>query len=113
MTTRAGRPFHTVKSTEPGFNSTSGSTSQFYALESTATNRFWRQPSNRAVRVSSKASDDLFLVFGTTTAVATSSGGILLLGGTVETFYLRPQDTHVAVASSTDVEANFVLGYGN
>lgn len=112
MSQRFQRPFYTVTSTEPAFNSTLGSANTAYALESSDTNRIWQGPSNRTVRVASKASDDLFMVFGTTTAVATSSGGMLILGGTVEAFYVSPSQTNVAVASSTDVEVNVTIGYG-
>lgn len=112
MATLWGRPFQIVNSTDPGFNSTSGSSAQ-YALQSTAINRYWQVPSNRAVRVSSIAGDDYYLVFGSSlTAVCGTTNGILLLGGTVESFYVRPDQTYVAIKSSTDVTVNFTLGYG-
>ena len=112
MSQRGLFSFYPVRSTEPSFNSTVGATSNFFAFESSDTNRLWQGPSGRAVRISSKASNDYSVVFGTTTAVATSSGGILILGGTVETFRMEPGNTHIAVVSSTDVSVNVTLGYG-
>ncbi len=103
--------FYPVNSTEPSFNSTSGS-SGLYALESTATNRVWQGASGRAVRVSSKAADDFSVAFGTSDIVATSSGSVLVLGGTVENFFSRVGWSHIMVFSSTDVTANISLGYG-
>lgn len=111
MTQRFNYPFHTVESSSPSFDSTSGSASQAYALESTGL-REWQGPSSRSVRVASKGADDYRLAFGDSTIVAESSGNMLVLGGTVETFRVGPSDTHVAIASSTDVEANFTIGYG-
>ena len=103
--------FYPINSTEPSFNSTVGATSAFFALESTNV-REWQGPSGRGVRVASKAADDFSIVFGTSDIIATSSGGILILGGTVETYSVQPRWTHVAVVSSTDVDVNFCLGYG-
>jgi len=101
-----------VSSTEPAFNSTLGS-SGLYALESTtAPERDYDGPSGRAVRLASKAADDFSVIFGTSDIVATSSGAMLILGGTVETFRVRPEATHVMVFSSTDVEVNVMIGYG-
>jgi hypothetical protein len=71
----------------------------------------WR-PSGRAIRLSTKASDDYSVAFGTTTAVATSSGGILVLGGTVETLRIEPGNTHIAIRSSTDVVVQVTPGHG-
>lgn len=102
--------FYPVNSTEPGFNSTLGS-SGLYALESTSV-REWQGPSGRAVRFASKAADDYFVAFGSSDIVATSSGGILVLGGTVETFYSRSKFTHAMVFSTTDVVVNITPGYG-
>lgn len=112
MSQRGLFSFYPVRSTEPSFNSTVAGANAFFALESTATNRVWQGPSGRAVRLSSKAADDYSVVFGTTTAVATSSGAILILGGTVETFRLEAGNTHIAIVSSTDVSVNVTLGYG-
>lgn len=103
--------FYPVTSTEPSFNSTLGS-SGLYALESTGTNRFYQHASGRAIRIASKAADDFSFALGTSDVVATSSGGVLVLGGTVETFFLRPVVSHIMFFSSTDVTANVTLGYG-
>lgn len=103
--------FYPVNSTEPSFNSTLGS-SGLYALESSDTGRIWQGPSGRAVRFASKAADDFFVAFGSSDIVATSSGGILVLGGTVETFYSRSKFTHAMVFSTTDVAVNITPGYG-
>jgi hypothetical protein len=37
---------------------------------------------------------------------------MLVLGGVSEVFSLQPSQTHVAIASSTDVVCNFTLGHG-
>ena len=112
MSQRGQFAFYTVNSTEPGFNSTANDTASLLTLESTAVNRYWRGPSGRAVRVASKASDDFFITFGSSNAVATSSGGELVLGGTVEAFWVSPSQSHMSLVSSTDVTVNVTLGYG-
>lgn len=113
MSSFKGRPFQAVDSTEPSFNATAGAVSALFALESTATNRFWRNPSNRAVRIAAGAADDFSVVFGSSNIVATSSGGILVLGGTVESHYVAPGQSHIALVSSTDITANVTLGVGS
>lgn len=102
--------FYPINSTAPSFESTSGS-SGLYALEST-TVREWVGTSGRALRIASKAADDLYVNFGSSDIVAASTNSILILGGTVETFRVDPGNSHLMVFSTTDVEANFTLGYG-
>jgi hypothetical protein len=98
-----------VDSTTPSFASTLGS-SGVYQIESTSV-RKWQGPSNRSIRVASLASDDFYIAFGTS-LIAPSTLSMLLLGGTIEAFYLTPSQTFVAVKSSTDVIVNFTPGYG-
>lgn len=112
MSQRWQTPFNTVRSTEPSFDSTADSSAAAYALESTATGRVWQGPSNRSLRISSKAADDFRIALGPSTVVAVSTGNVLILGGTVEVIHVHAGDTHLAVVSSTTVEANFTLGYG-
>ena len=104
-------PFFHVNSTLPGFNSTSGS-SGTYALESTGV-REWSGPSNRSVRVASQAATDAYIIFGTSDMVVSTTAGILVLGGTVESFHVRAGWTHIGIASSTDVVYNVSLGTGS
>ena len=112
MSQRGQFSFYPVNSTEPAFNSSAGSTTVSFALESTATNRVWQGPSGRAIRLSSKAADDYSVAFGTSDVVCVSSACILMLGGTVETFMARANWTHMAIAASTDVFVNCTIGYG-
>jgi hypothetical protein len=107
MPTLNESPFRPITSTAPSFNSTQA---DGVALQSTG--REWQYPSNRAIRVSSKAADDFFLCFGSSTVVANTSACMLVLGGVSEVFSLQPSQTHVAIASSTDVVCNFTLGHG-
>lgn len=103
--------FYPVTSTAgPSFESTLGS-SGLYALEST-TVRQWQGASGRAVRIASKAADDFYVNVGSSDIVAASTNSVLILGGTVETFFLRPVQSHIMVFSSTDVTANITIGYG-
>lgn len=102
-------PFIPVNSTEPAFESTGG----LDALESTATNRIWQGANSRAVRIASKAADDFYVTVGTSDIAATSSGGTLVLGGTVEVFFVRPVQDNISITSSTDVVVNVTLGYGS
>lgn len=106
--TRYGRPFQPLNSTAPSFNSTLGS-SGVYAIASTL--RVFNGPTNRAVRVSSIASDDMYITFGTS-LIAPSTLGLLILGGTVESFYIAPYQAYIAIKSSTDVTLNITPGYG-
>lgn len=65
----------------------------------------------RAVRLSSKAGDDYYVAFGSSTVVTASSNGMLVLGGAIEVFRQpRPQDTYMAFWSSTDVTASVSIG---
>ena len=106
------RPFHQIEnSTNPAFSSTLGS-SELYALQSTALNRFWATPNGRTVRVASLASDDYYLNFGSSLITVGTTNGVLVLGGTVELFGVVPGQDYVAVKSSTDVIVNFTLGLG-
>lgn len=114
MPLRSQFPFTPVNSTAPSFESTLGSTSQFYALQSSAVNRLWNGPSGRAVRFAESSGVDYYLNWGTTLAVAASSDSILMLGG-VESVLTPPTPsvTHVAIAGkSTDVVVNLTIGYG-
>ena len=109
---RHQRPFSPIVSTAPGFSVSFDSTSTIFALESTSL-REWSGPSGRAIRVSSIASDDFHINFGTSDIVAASSDSVLVLGGTVETFLPgKPSYTHIACVSSTNATVNVVLGYG-
>lgn len=87
-------------------------TSIRYALESTTLNRMWQQPSNRAVRLACSTADDFYVNFGSSTVVCASSDGVLVLGGSVETFYLAPSQSYIAFSGATGFSVNVSLGYG-
>ena len=120
MSQRQFLPFQQIRSTAPGFQTTSDSTSQAFALETTSIREF-QGPFNRSVRVSGGAvgndgatSADFDIAFGEDSAIkANSTDGMRILGGTVELFHVHPSITHVAVISSTTVNVNFALGYGS
>lgn len=112
MSSRSGRPFSFAGSTSTSFNSTLGS-SGLYLLEDSAVGRIWSGPSNRAVRLASIGTDDFYVAFGSSTIVAASTNSVLMLGGTVEAFYLPPSASYIAIKSSTDVTVNITPGYGS
>jgi hypothetical protein len=103
--------FFPINSTAPSFNSTADATAALYALESTGA-REWQFASGRAVRVASKASDDYHIAFGTSDIVAASTANMAVLGGTVETFYTNPSQSHISIVSSTFVTVNVTIGHG-
>lgn len=118
MPLRYDFPFQPIRnSTAPSFEVTSsgftGTTAQ--ALESTAIGRTWEGPSGRAVRFAESSAVDYFVNFGSSLIVAASSDSMKVLGGTVESFFIQPGQTHVAIRSistSTDALVNVTLGYG-
>jgi hypothetical protein len=101
-------PFRIISSSAPGFNS---SAADNIALEVEGT-RAWQYPSNRTVRVTSRAADDFYICFGASGVTAASTASMLVLGGVSEVFSVLPKMSHVAIASSTDVTVNFTLGHG-
>ena len=112
MPWRQFSPFIPIPSSEPSFNAGStavlGSTTN--AFESTGV-REWGVRATRTVRLASGDTVDYYVAFGDSNIVATSSGGIQVLGGTVETFNIHPRWTHIAVLS-TGGEVNVTLGAG-
>ena len=114
MTFLYNHPFQPIRgSSAPAFESTLGSTSQFYALESTAIGRTWDGPFSRSIRLCESSGVDYYVSLGSTTAVAASSDSQLMLGGTVEILRIQPGQTHIAIAGkSTDVQVNVTLGTG-
>ncbi len=100
--------------TAPSFQVTAlGAASTANAFESTALNRVWQGPSNRAVRLASQLAPDFYVNFGSSGIVASSSDGILVLGGTVEEFYLEPDWEYISIiGATTDVTVNVTPGYG-
>ena len=109
--------FRPVPSTAPAFEAQSSFTNaQLHALQSTAIGRQWAGPSGRAIRLAESSGLDYFAVTGTSDVVAASTDSILFLGGTVETIYPNPKDTHISLLSlstSTAPAVNITLGYGN
>ena len=114
MTNRYEQSFQPIQSSEIAFLSTVDTTSIATALESTAAPiRMWNKgPGSRSVRLASLTGDDYSVVFGPSTVVATSTGGMLVLGGTKQVFAVPAHFTHIALRSSTDVTVNVTLGYG-
>lgn len=110
--TRWGRPFTPVNSSGPGMLCEVTATSVRYALESTTLNRTWQQPSNRAVRLACSTADDYYVNFGSSTVMCESTNGMLILGGSVETFFLAPAQTYIAFAGATGFNVSVTLGYG-
>ena len=113
---RQGPPFYSIPgTTAPSFSSTLGSTSQGYALEASTLGRLWQGPTNRSVRLATIGSSGCYWVaFGTSTIqVGGATDGILILGGTVESFGLDPGQSWLAIASSTSVSVNITPGYGS
>jgi hypothetical protein len=101
-------PFRPLDTTAPSFNSTNA---DGIALQSTGV-REWRFPSSRAVRITSKDSADFHIAFGSSTVIANTSACMAVLGGVSEIFTLQPHQTHIAIASSTDVTVNITPGTG-
>ena len=111
--TRYGRPFTPIDSSSPSFLAAASATSILYALQSTSINRFWDGPANRAIRIACSTADDYYLAMGSSLIKAESSNSVLMLGGSVETFYVQPSVQYVALGGSTSVDfVNISLGWG-
>lgn len=115
MAFRQTYPFRPIRSTAASFNIGStlvfGSTTS--AFQSTGT-REWSGP-QRDIRLSEDLGVDYYVNFGSSDITASSSGSMLLLGGTVETFHIEPALTHIAISSistSTGAKVNVTLGHG-
>lgn len=111
---RGMQGFFHVKTSEPSFETSAADTAVLVTLQSTAVARQWLPPgaSGKAVRIASKAADDFYVVFGTSDIVATTTAGMQILGGTVETFMVPAHVDHVSVVASTLVTVNWTVGYG-
>jgi hypothetical protein len=114
MPIRADYPFRTIDSTAPSFVATSSTASAAFALEATGVREWFGGPGSRAVRLASITADDYHVGFGTSDLVIASTTTPAILGGTVEIFSpIKPGYTHIAViSSSTDIDVNVTLGYG-
>ncbi len=115
---RSRQNFEPVVSTAPSFRvgATNVFTSTATAFESTAIGRVWQGPGGRAVRVGEENGRDYYVNFGSSLIAANATDSILILGGTVETFSLRPSDSYIAIKSvstSTGAVVNVTIGYGN
>ncbi len=109
---RYGRPFYPITSSAPSFKVDATATSAAVVLESSSVNRTWQGPTNRAIRIACPTDATYTVAFGSSTIVADSTAHMLLLGGTVESFYISPDVTYIAFVSSTDVTFSVTLGYG-
>lgn len=114
------QPFQPIReSTSPAFLTTAGNASVTYGLEASALNaegstnvRKWDYPTSRAIRIASIAGDDFYVTLGSSDISTAIGTGMLVLGGTAEILRVQPNQTSIAIASSTDVVANITLGYG-
>jgi hypothetical protein len=114
MSLRYDQAFVPVRSTEPALIMTLSTLSSAVILQLAATNRIWDGPFGRSVRVMESSGVEFFMQFGTSLAVAVSSGSMRMLGGVAEVFRVDPIQTYVAIFTpSTQIsDVNFVLGYG-
>jgi len=110
---RVHQPFVPILSTAPSFTKTVDSTSFASALQSTGL-REWQGPSNRTVRINTQTGTPHFHIgLGDSGIAAASSDSMLIEGGqTVFLHLAKPSYTHLAMVSSTTVEANVTIGYG-
>lgn len=116
---RDGVSFFPLNSSEPSFTVTitAGSSAQLFNLESTT--RAFQGPTGRAVRLVESTGADFYAQFGTSLAVAQSSGSMRIKGATREVI---PIPAHYQGAStspwlsilsiSTAGTINVTLGYG-
>lgn len=114
MTLRFDTAFKSVRSTEPSFSMTLSTLSSAVAFQSTATGREWLGPFGRTVRVMESSGVEFFMQFGSSLAVAVSTGSMRMLGGVAEVFTIEPGQTYVAIytVSTSISDVNFTLGYG-
>lgn len=112
MAQRFQTPFQPVNSSAPGFNMTVNDTSTNVALQSTSV-REWTGPSG-SVRLANNSTADCHWRFCSSTGVTSSTGGVLLLGNTVEIFtpVRGTGQSHLAAVATTDFTLNITLGYG-
>lgn len=117
MTFRQSYAFRPIRgTTAPSFEigATNVFASTASAFQSTGVSRIWAGPI-RTIRVAEDKGIDYHLNWGSSDVVASSSDSLLILGGTVETFHIEPNLTHVAIKSlstSTGAKVNVTLGYG-
>lgn len=109
---REDRPFYPLtNTTAPSFRAVSDNNALSFALESTL--RVFQGPAGRSVRITnSDASANYYILFGSSTVVATSTNGILMLGGVPFITGIAPSQTYISIVSSTSVAVNITLGYG-
>jgi len=68
---------------------------------------------NRSVRIANIGTQTIFVAFGISTTTASVTGSMPILPNTVETFFMRNENTHIAViASSTGSTMYVTTGEG-
>ena len=120
MTNVALTQFQPIReSSSPSFQASANDTSKVFGIEASAPNavgatnvRKWDYPTNRVVRLASRAGDDFHVMLGSSTITATTTFRPLILGGTQEILRIQPGQNSLALVSSTDVFINVTLGYG-
>ena len=100
-----------VGSTVTSFNSTLGSASVAYPIESTL--RKWQGPGSRVVRtqgIGATVTTPYYVAFGSSLVSAVVGTAMLVSGGAI--FKVGPSQSYIAFVSSTDVIVNVTPGYG-
>ena len=68
---------------------------------------------NRTLRIANIGTQTIFIAFGVSTSTATVSTSMPVLPNTVETFFMRNENTHLAViAGSTGSTIYVTIGEG-
>lgn len=63
---------------------------------------------NRTVRITNSGTQVIFIEFGSATSVAALGTSVAMLPNTTETFFMRNENTHLAVISSTTGSTMYV-----
>ncbi len=132
MPSRFQFPFYAIDgSTAPSFEAGASDVflSTAVSLESSTTGdlsstlpRIWSGPASRAIRVvglsilpGQAVASDFYMNLGSSLITANSTDSMLILAGTVETFRVKPNETHIAIRSvstTTGARVNVTIGYG-
>ena len=107
------------ESSAPSFQTSANDTHLMTGIEASATDaidstniRKWDYPTNRVIRLASKAGDDFHVALGSSDVVAVANNDMLVLGGAQEILRIQPGQDSISIVSSTDVFVNVTLGYG-
>ena len=117
MSQRQTYPFRIIRgTTAPSFLVTAEPTAVLTAIEASSLARVWDGPNGRTLRFFESSGVDYCVAWGTSDIVAGgSTDSLSILGGTVETFHLEPNATHLSIKSlvaATTALVNVTLGHG-